>query len=113
MSEKRYLVKGYGVAPNGENIFGIFDSRTKSPYHLYVFNDDGLNKIARILNEQQATINELTKNRDRWRELAKLHNGYFNCLEKAIEKAYEEKPYPKIEDIMDIYSELEKEFEDE
>ena len=55
MSEKRYLVKGYGVAPNGENIFGIFDSRTKSPYFLYAFNVDGLNKIARIMNEQQST----------------------------------------------------------
>lgn len=65
MSEKRYLVKGYGVAPNGENIFGIFDSRTKSPYHLYAFNDDGLNKIARIMNEQQSTIQSLKEENDR------------------------------------------------
>ena len=69
--------------------------------------------IVDLLNEQQATIEHLTKSRDKWSKYAKLHSEYFNCLEKAIEIAYEEKPYPKIEDIMNIYSKLEKEIDDE
>jgi hypothetical protein len=64
-------------------------------------------------DEQQSTIEHLTKSRDRWSKSAKLHSEYFDCLEKAIEIAYEEKPYPKIEDIMTIYSKLEKEINDE
>jgi hypothetical protein len=70
-------------------------------------------EIVDLLNEQQATIEHLTKSRDKWSKSAKLHSEYFNCLEKAIEIAYEEKPYPKIEDIMTIYSKLEKEINDE
>ena len=69
--------------------------------------------LIRLLNEQQATIEHLTRSRDRWSKSAKLHSEYFDCLEKAIEIAYEEKPYPKIEDIMTIYSKLEKEIDDE
>ena len=65
------------------------------------------------VDEQQATIEHLTRSRDKWSKSAKLHSEYFNCLEKAIEIAYEEKPYPKIEDIMTIYSKLEKEINDE
>ena len=70
-------------------------------------------ELVGLLNEQQATIEHLTRSRDKWSKSAKLHSEYFNCLEKAIEIAYEEKPYPKIEDIMTIYSKLEKEIDDE
>ena len=66
-----------------------------------------------LVNEQQSSIEHLTKSRDKWSKSAKLHSEYFDCLEKAIEIAYEEKPYPKIEDIMNIYSKLEKEINDE
>ena len=72
-----------------------------------------LHETITILNKQQATIEHLTKSRDKWSKSAKLHSEYFDCLEKAIEIAYEEKPYPKIEDIMTIYSKLEKEINDE
>ena len=87
----------------------IYDSETEEYISA---SENGLKEIAQIMNEQQSTINKLTESKDKWKELATLHNAYFNCLEKAIEKAYEEKPYPKIEDIMDIYSELEKEIEE-
>ena len=36
-----------------------------------------------------------------------------NRVEKAIERAFEEKPYPSEEDIYRIYAELEKELENE
>ena len=70
-------------------------------------------KLKEKIGEQQATIEHLTKSRDKWSQSAKLHSEYFNCLEKAIERAYEEKPYPKIDDIMNIYSKLEKGVDDE
>ena len=79
---------------------------------IKLFEDDIATKDKKI-EEQQATIEHLTKSRDKWSKSAKLHSEYFNCLEKAIEIAYEEKPYPKIEDIMNIYSKLEKEIDDE
>ena len=72
-----------------------------------------IGKLFDRIDEQQATIEHLTKSRDKWSKSAKLHSEYFNCLEKAIEIAYEEKPYPKIEDIRNIYSKLEKEIDDE
>jgi hypothetical protein len=84
--------------------------------HLPIFDNDvemADGDVCILLNEQQATIEHLTKSRDRWSKSAKLHSEYFDCLEKAIEIAYEEKPYPKIEDIMTIYSKLEKEINDE
>lgn len=86
-------------------------------YRILEFNHSRLEKRNKAqyekIGEQQATIEHLTKSRDRWSKSAKLHSEYFNCLEKAIEIAYEEKPYPKIEDIMTIYSKLEKEIDDE
>ena len=66
-----------------------------------------------IMNEQQATIELLTKRRDKWRELSNSFSAYCNCYEKAIERAFEEKPYPSEEDIYRIYAELEKELENE
>ena len=66
-----------------------------------------------LLNEQQATIERLTKRRDRWRELSNSFSAYCNCYEKAIERAFEEKPCPSEEDIYRIYAELEKELENE
>ena len=63
--------------------------------------------------EQQATIQLLTKRRDRWRELSNSFSAYCNCYEKAIERAFEEKPSPSVEDIYRIYAELEKELENE
>ena len=79
---------------------------------IKLFEDDIATKDKKI-DKQQSTIEHLTKSRDKWSKSAKLHSEYFNCLEKAIEIAYEEKPYPKIEDIMNIYSKLEKEINDE
>ena len=69
--------------------------------------------VTKKLNEQQATIELLTKRRDKWRELSNSFSAYCKCYEKAIERAFEEKPYPSEEDIYRIYAELEKELENE
>ena len=87
--------------------------------HLLLVWDTEKNKrleiesIVDLLNEQQATIERLTKRRDRWRELSNSFSDYCKCYEKAIERAFEEKPYPSEEDIYRIYAELEKELEDD
>lgn len=99
MNEKRFEVLFYG------DVINCVKDETGKEYNLQ--------ELISILMEQQATIEHLTKSRDKWSKSAKLHSEYFNCLEKAIEIAYEEKPYPKIEDIMNIYSKLEKEIDDE
>lgn len=70
-------------------------------------------KLKEKILEQQATIERLTKRRDRWRELSNSFSAYCNCYEKAIERAFEEKPSPSEEDINRIYAELEKELENE
>lgn len=84
--------------------------------HLPIF-DNGVEMadgdVCILLNEQQATIERLTKMRDRWRELSNSFSAYCNCYEKAIERAFEEKPSPSEEDINRIYAELEKELENE
>ena len=72
-----------------------------------------LGETLRLVDEQQATIEILTKRRDRWRELSNSFSAYCNCYEKAIKRAFEEKPYPSEEDIYRIYAELEKELENE
>lgn len=64
------------------------------------------------IGEQQATIEHLTKSRDKWRELSNSFSFYCKCYEKAIERAFEEKPYPTEDDINRIYAELEKELEE-
>ena len=74
---------------------------------------EDLYEVAELLNEQQATIEHLTKSRDKWRELSNSFSFYCKCYEKAIERAFEEKPYPTEDDINRIYAELEKELENE
>lgn len=106
MSEKRFIWKTEKLQHQDGEVLLVVDNENKE-WKGHILN------IVDLLNEQQATIEHLTKSRDRWSKSAKLHSEYFNCLEKAIEIAYEEKPYPKIEDIMTIYSKLEKEIDDE
>ena len=100
MTEKRFqktrIVDKWG---------GIYDSQTDRILDV--------NDVEHKLNEQQATIELLTKRRDKWRELSNSFSAYCNCYEKAIERAFEEKPYPSEEDIYRIYAELEKELENE
>ena len=72
-----------------------------------------ISMLEKKIVEQQATIERLTKRRDRWRELSNSFSAYCNCYEKAIERAFEEKPCPSEEDIYRIYAELEKELENE
>lgn len=72
-----------------------------------------MQEIVDCLNEQQATIEHLTKSRNKWRELSNSFLFYCKCYEKAIERAFEEKTYPTEDDINRIYTELEKELEDE
>ena len=79
---------------------------------IKLFEDDIATKDKKI-DEQQSTIEQLRQSRDYWCKSAKLHSKYFNCLEKAIERAYEEKPNPTDEDINRIYAELEKEIDDD
>ena len=110
MSEKRFIVESVMIDCLCEDEPRIAKVITDKE-ELYSY--DNLYEISDLLNEQQATIEHLTKSRDKWSKSAKLHSEYFDCLEKAIEIAYEEKPYPKIEDIMTIYSKLEKEVNDE
>ena len=103
MSEKRFVLEISSFSGKHMKFLNILDNGKR-------LNSED---IVGLLNEQQATIEHLTKSRDKWSKSAKLHSEYFDCLEKAIEIAYEEKPYPKIEDIMNIYSKLEKEINDE
>jgi len=115
MSDERFFCK---VNKQGRNV--IIDKDCNTELVDMFLACDVLNRLDlklkhynEVNGEQQATIEHLTKSRDKWSKSAKLHSEYFNCLEKAIEIAYEEKPYPKIEDIMTIYSKLEKEIDDE
>lgn len=110
MSEKRFIVESVMIDCLCEDEPRIAKVITDTD-ETYSYED--LYEVAELLNEQQATIEHLTKSRDKWSKSAKIHSEYFNCLEKAIEIAYEKKPYPKIEDIMNIYSKLEKEIDDE
>ena len=108
MSEKRFRVRFEQEDGRGEIV-----NEKEDAYFIDCDDESTVGAIVDLLNEQQATIEHLTKSRDKWSQSAKLHSEYFNCLEKAIERAYKEKPYPKIDDIMNIYSKLEKELDDE
>ena len=113
MNEKRFVAEQVDVVNEDETEVWDIVFDTENTYVFMVRDTDSASDLCDLLNEQQATIEHLTKSRDKWSKSAKLHSEYFNCLEKAIERAYEEKPYPKIEDIMNIYSKLEKEIDDE
>ena len=105
MSEKRFSVDDDG----------IYDTQEKKHFKFIAYDwmECDIYECCEKLNEQQATIEHLTKRRDRWRELSNSFSAYCECYEKAIERAFEEKPYPSEEDIYRIYAELEKELEDD
>ena len=109
MSEKRFTIKPQ------DDYWAVVDNYNEDKVCIIngIHTEIEAIWLCDFMNEQQATIEHLTKSRDKWSKSAKLHSEYFDCLEKAIEIAYEEKPYPKIEDIMTIYSKLEKEIDDE
>lgn len=113
MSEKRFTIETFC---DGDTEYKcLFDNKNKKE----IISDDGFwfeerySDVVELLNEQQATIELLTKRKDRWRELSNSFSAYCKCYEKAIERAFEEKPYPSEEDIYRIYAELEKELENE
>ena len=104
MSEQRFVV--------GSNEIGEIIVTDVETGNVYRYGD--ISKffgLIRLLNEQQDTIEHLTKSRDKWRELSNSFSFYCKCYEKAIERAFEEKPYPTEDDINRIYAELEKELE--
>ena len=99
MSKKQFEVIFYG------DVINCVRDETGKEYNLH--------ELINLLMDQQATIKLLTKRRDKWRELSNSFSAYCKCYEKAIERAFEEKPYPSEEDIYRIYTELEKELENE
>ena len=99
MMSERFEVLFYG------DVINCVRDETGKEYNLH--------ELINLLMGQQDTIELLTKRRDKWRELSNSFSAYCKCYEKAIERAFEEKPCPSEEDIYRIYAELEKELENE
>ena len=95
MSEKRFYLLSYKNYP-------IYDSVEDKEYNARFRKQR--EKLCDLLNEWVAKCNQLESENEQLRQSR-------DYLEKAIERAYEEKPYPTEEDINRIYAELEKEID--
>ena len=85
MSEKRFI-----IVKSIENLYALVDKEREDKEQILILSlhKEQLGVVCELLNNQQSTINK---------------------LKEAIRIAYEEKPFPRIEDIQAKFKELEDE----
>ena len=121
MSEKRFTDVNVDfenswirLKDNGDFLIFPISFNDKEEYGLETL-EDLLNALSDKIDEQQDKIDEMEKNFDdlvKWSSKIAKRNVVLDekiaKIQQAIQIAYEEKPYPTIEDIQTKYKELQE-----